>query len=64
MSDVGKYILVREGWQCNLCGKMFWIDKKRKPHCGSAPYVLSHQVICNVSRKHVGKLKREARKIK
>ncbi len=58
MDSVGKYFIVREGWRCNICGKMFFTNKKRKPHCHSAPYFLSNQVELEIPRKLFLKIKK------
>ena len=56
MDSIGKYYLVREGWACNICGKIYFTNKKRKPHCGQAPYVLTHAKIKDVTAEEARKL--------
>lgn len=53
---IGKYLVVREGWSCNICGHMTYngcITHK----CGKAPHVLNHEVIGVVKKGNVKKVK-------
>jgi hypothetical protein len=58
MKEIGKYFLVRVGWRCNMCGKMFWTNKKTKPHCASAPYLFSDKTICEIPKSIALRLKK------
>ena len=59
MKETGKYFIVRMGWRCNICGKMYYTDKKRKPHCNSAPYIFSEKYECQISKELFLKIKKQ-----
>jgi len=61
VQEIGKYFIVRMGWRCNICGKMYYTNKKRKPHCNSAPYIQSQGFECQIPRSLFLKIKKQIR---
>lgn len=57
MKYTGKYLVVRQGWRCNICGHMTYHNGKITHKCGNAPHFFGEEIIGVVKYGNVKKVK-------